>query len=120
MFPMFGILSKIGFKDLKNELTPEKVKKLSSMFDQKEGEAGKTGEVETYIGFNVILNFVEIILKNLPYCENEIYKFLSGLSGMSENDIKNLDMATFTEMLIDVVQKEEFKDFFKVVSKLFK
>ena len=42
------------------------------------------------------------------------------ISGMSKDDIRNLPISTFTEMIIDVVKKEEFKDFFGVVSKLFK
>ena len=30
MFPMFGILSKIGFKDLKTNLTPDRVTELTN------------------------------------------------------------------------------------------
>ena len=36
IFPMFKIMGKIGFKDLKDKLTPEKVKELTAMFNQKE------------------------------------------------------------------------------------
>ena len=39
---------------------------------------------------------------------------------MTVKEIGNLDMVTFTEMIVAVVQKQEFKDFFRVVSKLFK
>ena len=39
---------------------------------------------------------------------------------MKIEEVKDLDLAVFTEMIIDFVQKDDFKDFFKVVSKLFK
>ena len=117
MFPMFGILSKIGFKDLKNSMTPDKVTELTTAFQKQEGDSN---DMSTYLGFNIMLEAVEIIMKNLPSCKMEIYTLLSSLSGMTVKQIADLDMVTFTEMVIAVVQKEEFKDFFKVVAKLFK
>ena len=112
LFPMFGILSKIGFKDLKEIITPDKI-------SQKDDEDENT-DATTMLGVSVVMEVVSIIMKNLPSCKNEIYTFLSGLSGMTVKEIGNLDMVTFTEMIVAVVQKQEFKDFFKVVSKLFK
>lgn len=109
LFPMFSILSKIGFQDLKDLLTPEKLKDFN-----------QDSENTTMLGMSVVMELVSVIMQNLPSCKDEIYKFLSGLSGMSIKEISNLDIATFTEMIIAVVQKTEFKDFFKVVSKLFK
>ena len=113
MFLMFGILSKIGFNDLKETLNPEKLKEMTSAM--KKGE-----DASTFLGFNIVFNAVEIIMKNLPSCKTEIYSLLASLSGMTAKNIADLDMVTFTEMIIAVVQKEEFKDFFKAVAKLFK
>ena len=118
MFPMFGILSKIGFKDLKNSLTPDRVTELTTAFQKQDNS--NVNDMSTYLGFNIMLEAVEIITKNLPSCKVEIYTLLSSLSGMTVKQIADLDMVTFTEMIIAVVQKEEFKDFFKVVAKLFK
>lgn len=118
MFPMFGILSKIGFKDLKNSLTPDRVTEMTNSF-QKQSDS-ESNDMSTFIGFNIMMEVVEIVLKNLPSCKVEIYTLLSSLSGMTVKEIADLDMVTFTEMIIAVVQKEEFKDFFKVVAKLFK
>lgn len=118
LFPMFGILSKIGFKDLKEIITPYKIKDMKSMISQKDDD--ENTDATTMLGVSVVMEVVSIIMKNLPSCKNEIYTFLSGLSGMTVKEIGNLDMVTFTEMIVAVVQKQEFKDFFKVVSKLFK
>lgn len=119
LFPMFGILSKIGFKDLKEIITPEKIKDMKSMISQGD-EADENADTTMMLGASVVMEVVSIIMKNLPSCKDEIYKFLSGVSGMTVKEIGNLDMVTFTEMIVAVVQKQEFKDFFKVVSKLFK
>ena len=115
MFLMFGILSKIGFNDLKDTLNPEKVKEITSAF--KKNENGE--DMSAFVGFNIMFSAVEIIMKNLPSCKNEIYSLLASLSGMTAKTIADLDMVTFTEMIIAVVRKEEFKDFFKAVAKLF-
>ena len=118
LFPMFGILSKIGFKDLKEIITPDKIKDMKSMISQNDDD--ENTDATTMLGVSVVMEIVSIIMKNLPSCKNEIYTFLSGLSGMKVKEIAELDMVTFTEMIVAVVQKQEFKDFFKVVSKLFK
>ena len=59
-----------------------------------------------------------VLLKTLPKCEKEIYQLLAQVSDLTEEEIKS-DMILFTEMVIDFVKKDEFKDFIKVVSRLF-
>jgi hypothetical protein len=44
---------------------------------------------------------------------------LSQTSNLSVKQVETLDFPTFTEMVIDFVKKPEFRDFIKVVSKLF-
>lgn len=118
LFPMSGILGKIGIKEFKEYLDPEKTKELMRAFSSEHGDDDREGLVQ-YVGINVVFEIVDVILGNLPKCEKDLYKFLSGLSGLSCEEIEELPMATFFEMLVDVVKKEEFKDFFKVVSKSF-
>ena len=72
------------------------------------------------IGAGIVLNVVGVVLENLPKCENDIYKFLSMVSNLSEKEVKSLSMADFTQMIIDVIKKEDFADFIKVVFTLFK
>ena len=117
LFPMFGILSKIGFKDLKDSLSVDTIK---TMIDSVNGKAEDSDTQTTILGFGIIMEVVEVIMKNLSKCEKEIYSFLAGVSGMTAKEIADLDMVTFTEMIIAVIQKDEFKDFFRVVSGLFK
>ena len=66
------------------------------------------------------LEIANVILGNLPKCEKEIFQMLSQTSNLTEKQVRALDMVTFFEMVIDFIKKDEFRDFIKVVSKLFK
>lgn len=102
IFPMAKIISKIG------------VKEFSGAFSGADVSSGNASA----IGLSVFFDIAGIVFENLNSCEKEIYSFLSDLSGISVKDLQALSMAEFAQMIIDLVQKEEFKDFFKVVSKL--
>lgn len=118
VFPMFKIISGIGIKEFKgcfeSDDVREAIKKMAS--DQEEGK-----EVDTSaIGIAVAIDIASVIISNLPKCKDDIYLLLSGLSGMGKKEIAALPMNTFIHMVIDVVKKEEFKDFFQDVQRLFK
>ena len=116
MFLMFKIIGKIGINEFASCLEKDSVKQMIANVT-----GGKSNEsATTMVGISVILDMANIVMGNLPKCENEIYQMLSNVSGMKIERIKKLDFATFTEMVIDFIKKEEFKDFFKVVLKLFK
>lgn len=71
------------------------------------------------IGFNVLIEMVGIVVDNLPKCEKEIYAFLSGISGIPEKEIEQLEPAETTNMIYEITHKEEFADFFTAVSRFF-
>ncbi|MGD6877832.1 hypothetical protein [Bacillus infantis] len=113
---MTKILSKIGIKEFKACFESDDVKNMIA--DMAKGE--KTDADVNAIGLTVILDIADIVFANLSSCEEHIYMLLSGLSGMSKKEISELPMATFTAMIIDVIKKDEFKDFIKAVSELLK
>lgn len=108
-FLMFKILSKINIKEVAQGINADGVKEL---IDGKKDASA--------VGVAVMMEMVNVILSNLPKCENEIYQLLANTSNMDVKTIQELDFITFTEMVIDFVKKEEFKDFVLVVSRLFK
>lgn len=106
--PVASILSKIGIKFFKDCFGTEE---MQGLIDGKNIEAA---------GISVAFNIAGVILANYERAEADIFKFLASLSGKDIKEIEKLPLDTFTEMIIAVVQKEEFKSFFSVVSKLFK
>ena len=121
VFLMFKIIGKIGVKEFNACFENDGIKKLVAKMMGEKINKNDDGEEEsfsvTYI--SVILEVADVIFKNLPSCEKEIFQMLSNTSNLSVDDVKALGLADFTEMIIDFIKKEEFKDFIKVVSKLF-
>lgn len=115
VFPMFKILGKIGINEFTKCFENDGIKGLIESFRNGDNEG-----MDSIVGMSVMLEAANVILGNLPKCENEIYTILSNTSNLSVEEVKGLDLAVFTEMIIDFIQKDDFKDFFKVVSKLFK
>lgn len=118
VFPMFKIISKIGLKEIKESLDPATLGKIATAF-KADNEDVKGDDLIYSIGFSVILDLAQIIISNIPSCKKEIYSLLAQVSGMTEKEIAELDMVTFTEMIVAFFKKDEFKDFIGVVSKLF-
>lgn len=114
-FLMFRIIGKIGINDFTGCFEKGKVKEMiNSMAGANKDSAA------TAVGISVVFEMANVIIGNLPKCEAEIYEILSQTSNLSVKEVKELDFITFTEMVIDFIKKEEFKDFIKVVSKSFK
>lgn len=111
IFPMSKIISKIGIKEFKECFASDNVKALI--------KKGGKGNADA-IGVSIMFDIASIIITNLPKCENEIFAFLASVTGLNVKDIEEASMGDFAEMIIMLVQKEEFKDFISVVSRLFK
>lgn len=115
VFPMFKLVGKIGINEFTKCFEKDGVKDLIKSFTGENND--KSASI---VGVSVMLEAANVILCNLPKCEGDIYSILSNTSNLTVDEIKEFDLAVFTEMIIDFVKKDDFKDFFKVVSKLFK
>lgn len=114
IFPMFKLMNKIGLKDMKDN---ENVKNIIFMFtDAKSRKALDPSK----LGLDIFLELACIITDSIPKCEAELYGLLSMTSDLSVEQIKKQSPAVTFEMIVDFVKKEEFGDFFKVATKLFK
>ena len=114
LFPMFKLLQKMGFKELKEN---EGLKKVIFLFMG--GNADKKIDVNE-IGIDIFFEVAGIVVDAIPKIENELYTLLSSVAGVKPEAIKKQSPAVTFEMIIDFIRKEEFKDFFRVVLKLFK
>lgn len=118
MFLMFNIVSKIGINEFAAVFQTggivEVVKGMTE--DEKTADSGAMAAVAA-----VAMDIAHIILKNIGKCEDDIYKLLAQTSNLTVKEITAEGNAVmFLEMVIDFCKKEEFPDFFKAVSKLFK
>lgn len=117
LFPCAAVINKIGFTEIKKCMSVEKVKAIMESLNAE--DPNNEHFVES-VGMEIIMDVVGVILANLENCKESLYKLLSNLTGMKKEAIAALDIDVFAQLIIDVVKKEEFKDFFKVVSGLLK
>lgn len=114
IFPMFKLLNKIGFKELKNN---DGMKKALFLF-MGGNVKGKVDVNE--LGIDIFFEVASVLFEAIPKAEAEFYSLLASVAVLEVDDIKKQAPAVTFEMIVDFVKKEEFKDFFLVVSKLFK
>lgn len=117
VFPMLKIISGIDLKELKSCFDSAELRDAIKNMSQGK-EEGETVDT-TAVGLMVAADIASIIFANLPKCKDDIYQLLSGLSGMNKKEIAELPMNVFLAMIVDVIKKEEFKDFFQDVAGLF-
>lgn len=72
------------------------------------------------VGFGIVFDIAGIIISNIPRAEEEIQIFISSLTGMKLSEVKQMPFADYGEIIMQIVMKEDFQDFFKRVMKLFK
>lgn len=114
IFLCVRIINKIGLKDMKGCFsTPEVKAAIASAASGKETDLSG-------VGMTVMLEIAGLILEHLPDCKNEIYALLASLYGMKQEEVAKLPSGTFTTMVVEVIRKEEFRDFFTDVFGLFK
>jgi len=109
VFPMLKIIKEIG------------VNKFADCFQKpsiKQAIAKGTTNIDQVAGIAVFTELAQVVIEGLDKCEEDVYKLLSRTSNLKVDEIKALDMATFVEMIVDFIKKDDFKDFFKAVSKL--
>lgn len=71
------------------------------------------------VGFNVLFDIAGIIVSNIPKAEKEIQMFIASLTGMKQAEVENMPFADYGELIMEIVMKEDFRDFFGRVAKLF-
>lgn len=127
---MMRIVSKVGLENITKAIAGDEVRSLiNELFEKKEpnqaehmgNEAANTEVKDNKLiltGISVVFQISSTILENLASCEKEINTLLSNVSSMPLDQIRELDLEVYTELLIRFLQKEEFKTFFGQVLKL--
>ena len=80
--------------------------------DFKDGNAEK-------VGFDVFVDIAGIIISNIPNAEKEIQTFVASVVGMKQEDVAKMPFADYGELIMAIVMKEDFRDFFGRITKLF-
>ena len=115
IFSVVKILNGIGLKNIKESIDFEEINKIRKVMTEDNADA-----VTSQVGVNVVMSIATVILENLPNVESDLYNFIGSVIDMKAKEVAKMDMGDFMDVLITIIQKEEFKDFFKRASKLIK
>ena len=115
IFSVVKILNGIGLNNVKEAINIEEINKIRQGMTEDNASA-----ITSQVGVNVVMSVATVILENLPKVENDLYTFVGSVIGVKAKDVAKMDMGEFMDLLIAIIQKEEFKDFFKRASKLIK
>ena len=118
MFLMFKIISKIGVNEFTTCFGKDSVINTIKNMSDEEKKSDNGAMIATV---SVMLEAANVILGNIGKCEREIYQMLANTSNLTIEEITaEGNSVLFLEMVVDFLKKEEFGNFFRVVSKLFK
>lgn len=124
LMPVIRIIGKIGISDFKKCFAGDTLKNLiqkgaeeqeNSADEKKEENADNLVE---QVGFDVVLNIIDVLLLNVPKCEKELYSFLASMCGVSVEEFLTFPPSAFVDILQEIFAAEEAKDFFSHVSRL--
>ena len=115
IFSVVKILNGIGLKNIKEAINVDEINNLRKGMTEDNADV-----ITSQVGVNIVMSIATIILENLPNVENDLYNFIGSVIDMKAKDVAKMDMGEFMDILITIIQKEEFKDFFKRASKLIK
>ena len=119
IFSVVKILNGIGLKNIKESIDFEEINKIRKGMTEDNAE-DNSEKVYSQVGVKVVMSIATVILENLPKIENDLYTFVGSVIGIKTKDVAKMDIGEFMDVLITIIRKEEFKDFFKRASKLIK
>lgn len=114
IFLTVRVINKIGLDRLKKCMEAQGVKSAMEIMTNGEADTPAKEAAMNRIGIAVMLEIAGAVLERLPDCKDEIYTLLAVLSEMSKEQIAALPSGVFMRMVMDVLKKDEWKDFFQL------
>ena len=118
LFVVSKIIKAVGIKNVANCFKSEEIESFKAKIAERGTPATEEEQVEA--GTIAMTSIAELIFEKLDVVQEDIFKFMSNLSGMSIDDVKSMDIVDFAEMFMDIIKNPKFADFIKVVLKSFK
>lgn len=118
LFVVTKIIKAVGLKNVTQCFDNDEIKAIKEEIAERGTPA--SDEEQRKVGLLAMTAIGELIFEKLDIVQEDIFKFLSNLSGLSMDDVKAMDIVEFAEMFMTVIKNPKFADFIKVVLKSFK
>lgn len=106
IFPLTEILGKV--------LPDEATKTIVNLFVGKDGNEDKDVEVK---GGIIAINIGKLIMRNIKTVKDDVYVFLSDLTGIPVDELRKAPFGTTPKMLKELFEDAKNEDFFKELFK---
>lgn len=104
LFKMMPIIGGLNIKD-----------DIVNMF---QGNMTDGTEDEQTAGLKIMTTILQTIMTNIGDVKHELNSLLGDLTGKTEQEIEDLDFATYTNLIVNFFKKPELGDFFKSIVSL--
>lgn len=108
--PVCKILSKIGIRQFKDC--------FNNIDFGKEKSEDKNELTDAQVGLSVMIEMASIITENMDKAQMEINTFLSSVTSLELEAVEDLSLADYMDLIVEVLTKADFKDFFNRAMKL--
>lgn len=118
LFVVSKIIKAVGIKNIANCFKSEKIEAYKAKVAS--GDAPATEKEMSEAGLMVMTDIGELIFDKLDDVQNDVFKFMSNLSGLTIEDVMAMDIVDFAEMFMAIIKNPKFADFIEVVLKSFR
>ena len=109
LFIIVKIVNTLGIKKIKESINIDEIKNARLKILE---DGSNKNDVYKEIGTKVIMSVIDVVIENLPLIEQDLFRFMGNLANKKPEEIAQMDCGDFMDLLIAVIKKEEFKDFF--------
>ena len=113
LFLVLNLVKKLGLNNIAGAIPADGFKE---MFIKKKKDKTQNYEAVGRMVFDV----AQLVIEKLTECEKEVYDLFEATSNLSREELENLEINTFVEMIVEFCKKEEFRQLFTRVASLSK
>ena len=118
LFVVSKIIKAVGIKNIADCFKSEKLEEFKAKVAEKGVPASEQEASEA--GMIVMTDIGELIFEKLEFVQEDVFKFMSNLSGLTVENVKSMDIVEFAELFMAIIKNPKFADFIEVVLKSFK
>lgn len=120
LFPLLQLLRKLGLKDFKDAFIQKKQEHRFNpdLYETDEERTKAFAKFQKEAGIDVFLGMADIMISKIETHKDSIYEFYSTLSGVTPEEIMQMEFGTLPLMIYDSFSEVKNTAFFKVLSKL--
>lgn len=118
LFVVSKIIKVVGIKNIANCFKSEEIDAFKAKIA--DGNTPATEAEVAEAGTIIMTSIGELVFDKLDIVQEDVFKFMANLSGLTVDEVKSMDIVEFAEMFMEIIKNPKFADFIEVVLRSFK